>query len=245
MRRTLASFVAGGMGGWLAAGVCVSVVILIWSGWRATQQWQRSEELLADRRAHETVNRFVTALGRDMRSVQESILSSWWEQLTLDPPDDVRNVVASAFAKYPYPESFFAWRRTLPDDSVTFFNRPDRRPEGMPPDDGQNRFPVSIGHHPVIARTIFDRIHVDVRQGRRFSIFEMPFRGARYQVVARLFYRDGFREKIEAIVGFTVNLPWVRRHYFPEVGRQVEPRHRHAPARGGCDRLPNHAGDIR
>ena len=53
----------------------------------------------------------MTVLGRDMRGVQATVLASaQWDQFMLDPPFDVRNLAASAFARYPYPESFFAWR---------------------------------------------------------------------------------------------------------------------------------------
>ncbi len=43
----------------------------------------------------------------------------------------------------------------------------------------------------------------------------------RYQVVARLLYRDALREHLDGVFGFTVNLAWVRANYFPEVTRQV------------------------
>ena len=46
-----------------------------------------------------------------MHAVQKSVLASPdWDAFMLDPPYDVGNVVASAFARYPYPESFLAAR---------------------------------------------------------------------------------------------------------------------------------------
>ena len=72
-----------------------------------------------------------------------------------------------------------------------------------------------------MARAILDRVRSDARQARRFSTFEITLGRARYQVIARLFYRDPFRERIERVVGFTVNLPWVREHYFPGMAQQV------------------------
>jgi signal transduction histidine kinase len=221
MRRWRHGLAPGRLAGWLAAVICVSVAILIWFSYRAVQEWESTQELLADRRAQQTVDLFVTALSRDMRGVQDSILSTWWDQLMLEAPDDVRSAVASAFERYPYPESFFAWRRASLDDRMAFFNRSDRRPPWMPADEGKDRFPVSIAYPAMTARAFLDRIHADAAQGRRFSVFDMPLADSRYQVVARLFYRDSFRDKLEGIVGFTVNLRWAREHYFPEVARQV------------------------
>jgi two-component system phosphate regulon sensor histidine kinase PhoR len=206
---------------WLMAAVCLSLAVLVWSGYGAVREWQRSQELLADRRARERVDLLVTALARDMRGVQETVLASGWEAESFAAPHEVRNLVASAFARYPYPESFFAWRDGTPDGSLLFFDRSDRRPEWMPPDAGQDRFPVSIRYEPAVASVILGRVRADVRLGRRFSTFETSLGRTRYQVVARLFYRDPFREQIDRVAGFTVNLSWVREHYFPEMARQV------------------------
>ncbi len=206
---------------WLMVGVSVSLAALVWFSYRAVQDLQHSQELLADRRARETVDLLVTALSRDMRGVQESVLGSGWDADSLEPPFEARNVVAGAFARYPYPESFFAWRRGSPDTSVVFFNRSDRQPVWMATDAGQDQYPVTIRFEPSVSRTIIDRVLADAGQSRRFSTFETVLGGSRYQVVARLFYRDPFREEIDRVVGFTVNLAWVRRHYFPAMARQV------------------------
>jgi signal transduction histidine kinase len=55
----------------------------------------------------------------------------------------------------------------------------------------------------------------------RFSVFEVLLGRTRYQVVARLLYRDALREQLEGVFGFTVNLDWARRSCFPDVTRQV------------------------
>ncbi len=80
---------------------------------------------------------------------------------------------------------------------------------------------MAIRRDPLITRMLVDRIEKDAAQGRRFSVFETRIGGVPYQVIARLVYGDAFREKLEAAFGFTVNLPWVREHYFPELTRQV------------------------
>ena len=208
--------------GWLAAGVCASAATIGWLGYRAVHNWQDSAALLAERRAAETAELLATALRRDMRGVQATVLSSAnLDEFMLDPPYDVRTLVASAFARYPYPESFFAWRGAATPDAVVFLNRSDRRPPWMPGPAEPARFPVVVDHAPAVARALLDRIREDAEQGRRFSIFEMAIGEVPCQIVARLLYRDALREQLEGVFGFTVNLAWVRRAYFPELTRQV------------------------
>jgi signal transduction histidine kinase len=248
--------------GWLAIGVCVSVAILCWLGYRAMTGWERSARLLADRRANQAADLLLTALSRDMRGVQHQVLSSpYWDAFLADPSADITTLVAGAFARYPYPESFFAWRGEPRPNGVLLFTRSDRKPTWLPeealpeealqdrpapdrptpdkampqgatPSDGggllsgtgainASQFPVAIRRDPLIARMLVDRIEKDAALGRRFSVFETRIGGVPYQVIARLVYGDAFREKLEAAFGFTVNLPWVREHYFPELTRQV------------------------
>jgi signal transduction histidine kinase len=217
--------------GWLAAGVCVSVAVLSWFGYRAMIGWERSARLLAERRANQAADLLLTGLSRDMRGVQSSVLSSpYWDAFMADPSADITTLVASAFARYPYPESFFAWRGEPRPDGVLLFTRSDRKPSWLPdevlPVDGAveiapNQFPVAIRRDPLITRMLVDRIQKDAALGRRFSVFETKIGGVPYQVIARLVYGDAFHEKLEAAFGFTVNLPWVREHYFPELTRQV------------------------
>ena len=214
--------IARGVTGWLTLGVCVSVGILVWFGYRAVREWERSASLLSESRAGESVDTLVKAFTGDMRGVQEKILSSpRWDEFMLDPPYDVRNLAASAFARYPYPESFLAWRAPLRPDAMIFFNRADRRPPWMASGQTTDPFPVVVGEASAVGRALFDRISRDAQHGRQFSIFETTIAGVPYQVVTRLLYRDAFREQLEGVFGFTVNLPWVREHYFSEVTSQV------------------------
>jgi signal transduction histidine kinase len=205
----------------MAVATCASLATLTWFGYRAIGEWRRSSGQVADRRAAETADLLVTALTRDMRGVQNSVLSSpRWDDFMLDPYD-VGNLAAGAFARYPYPESFFGWHGVPTASEVVFFNRADRRPVWMLPDPAPIRFPVVEAGEPALARRLVARIAEDAKRGRRFSIFEMIVDGVPYQIVARLRYRDALREALEAVFGFTVNLPWVREHYFPELTRQV------------------------
>ncbi|MEI6666546.1 MAG: HAMP domain-containing sensor histidine kinase [Acidobacteriota bacterium] len=222
MTRRVASWSVRSVTIGLTFGVCVSVGALLWFGYRAVYQWERSATLLAESRASESVDMLVKALSSDMRGVQEKILSSpGLDEFILDPPYHLRNLAASAFARYPYPEAFFAWRVQTPPNAMTFFNRADRPPPWAMAAKTTDPFPVTVGEFPSVGRMLFDRIRLDADRGRRFSIFEMTVAGVPYQVVARLLYRDAFREQLEGVFGFTVNLPWVRQRYFSEVTSQV------------------------
>ena len=209
-----------GLAGWLAAGVCISVTMLTWFGYRAIREWQRSSVELVQRRANETANLLVTALSHDMYAVQKSVLSAVdRDAFSLQPPHDLSNIVASAFARYPYPESFFAFGSL--NGQVEFFLRSDRpapwaAQRGIP-----NRFPVNMQHDAAVGRAMIEHIASDVALGRRFSIFELKTGGTDYQVVARLVYHDEERQELDGVFGFMVNMPWVRNHYFPELTNQI------------------------
>ena len=211
----------GGTAAWLAAGVTVSLGILVWYGYTALGQWKRSEEMLADRRARETAELLLTAVTRDMRGAQYSVLSEWWDQLSDAPADETRNTIAGAFARYPYPESFFVWLRGDPTPATVFFNRLDRLPNWLTVPRQANLFPVILGTDATVSNAIQARLREEARVGRRYAAVPLDLQGRPYQVIARLFYRDAYREDLEGIVGFTVDLDWVRAHYFPEVARQV------------------------
>ena len=101
--------------GALAAVACLIVVILVWVGWVAVRQWQQSLVLLADRQAEDASERFVVDLTRDMQAVQRLVLLSpaldafTSREPVSDPTYGAVNLVASAFARYSYPEAFFIW----------------------------------------------------------------------------------------------------------------------------------------
>jgi signal transduction histidine kinase len=51
----------------------------------------------------------------------------------------------------------------------------------------------------------------------------MPLGGEPYQIVVRLVYADSLEESLHSVIGFTVNLTWVRRSYFSDILSQVAP----------------------
>jgi len=220
--RRLSSWLIGSTTGWLATGVCLSMAALFWFGYHAIQEWRQSSLLLAERRSNEAASLLVEALTRDMRGVHESVLTSQqWQQFAGHQPYEMASLVASAFARYPYPESFFAWSAGDPMERCSFFNRANRRPLWLPADPGPNRFPVVIEHDARTADALLTRILSDASRGYRISVFETAIGQSNYQVVAQLTYRDAFREQLSDVVGFTVNLAWVHDHYFADLTKQV------------------------
>jgi signal transduction histidine kinase len=207
---------------WLTAGVIASVGLLFWFGYHAIEGWRTSSVLLVERRSAEAADLLVDALTRDMRGVHDSLLrSSQWQQFVSEKPFEMSGLVASAFARYPYPESFFAWRAEQQLDRIAFFNRSNRRPSWMTSDPGPSRFPVVVEYEPAVAQMIMENISQAAALGRRAAVFELVIADVPYQVVMELTYADAYKEKLSAFVGFTVNLPWVQQHYFADLTREV------------------------
>jgi hypothetical protein len=152
----------------------LSVVGLAWIGYLAIAEWQRSASLVASRRAESTADLLVTALARDMRGAQTSVLSSPHRA----DPSDAHDLIASAFARYPYPEAFFASafaQRATADksaDQLSFYVRSDRLPAWMPADQSAKQFPVVSGTVPSVAAPLLARIAADAARRRGYSVFE-------------------------------------------------------------------------
>ena len=206
--------------GLLAVGICASLALLGWFGYRATRDFQRSSTLLEQRRADEAARLIATALTRDMHAAQREVLSSsTWDDF--DSSHEVLTLVASAFARYPYPEAFFTWQADQPTARVTFYTRADRLPPWAPPPDAGNRYPVRVLSHAGMAGDMLASIQPDASIGRAIAAAERQIGGDRYQIVALLKYRDRLRLELTSVRGFMVNLGWTRQHYFAELLRQV------------------------
>jgi two-component system phosphate regulon sensor histidine kinase PhoR len=54
-----------------------------------------------------------------------------------------------------------------------------------------------------------------------FAVFEAEFGGRRYQIVVNFFYDIENQSALSGLVGFTVDLDWVREFYFEELLRQL------------------------
>ena len=205
---------------WLAVGICSSVALLGWFGYRATREFRRSSQLLTQRRTDEAAGLVVTALTRDMRGASESTLtSSVWDTSDLDLSHDVIALVANAFARYPYAEDFFTWDTRKPQAELVFYTRPDRPPPWAPPAD--RTYPVRVVTRPAVGDKLFARITADAAAGRSLSVTNFEVAGSTYQAVTLLKYADRLGEHLESVRGVVVNLSWTRMHYFPELLQQL------------------------
>jgi signal transduction histidine kinase len=211
---------SSGLSAWLAGFICCGVAALAWLGYRAANEWQQSSAQLVQRRTEEIADLLTTAVTRDMRAVQVSILDGReWDRQSLDAPYELNDTVQAAFARYPYPEVFFAWRES-PAQAV-FFARSDRRPEWLPPDEGEDTYPVEIVGSPPTADIVFNRVFRDVSARHPYALSEINIGAKRYQVVARVLYAGLTRDQPQGVFGFLVDLDWIRRQYFSSITEQV------------------------
>jgi signal transduction histidine kinase len=214
-------------GGWLTAllavAVCLGIATLLGFGYRATREWQRSSELLIERETEKSADLLVTAVTRDMRGAHSRVLANRdWGELSLESLTDTSDQVATAFARYPYPESFFTWQSDSPR-GIVFFNRANRFPAWMPPPTEPNRYPVALVTNPPGGEALRERVSAFSTAQFRYATFDMTLGGQPYQIVARLVYTDALQETLHSVIGFTVNLGWVRQSYFSDILSQVAP----------------------
>jgi two-component system phosphate regulon sensor histidine kinase PhoR len=205
---------------WLAALIFCGLCALAWFGYRATDQWQRSAALLADHRGREAADLLTRALMRDMSGVQTSILNNPEQNRhAFDPPYEANDLVALAFARYPYPEFFFGW--TPSSGGAVMFARTDRLPPWITATEKADVYPVEVRHDPPEIAALRQRVESDIARRRRYSVFDTSIGGTRYQIVALLAYEGTTRERLDRVFGIAVNLQWARNHYFNDILQQV------------------------
>lgn len=221
-----------GAGRGLLVLASIPLATTLWVTYRAVVEWQHSAMQVAESRAETAADLFMTALARDMSAVQLSVLARRDDEAA-GPVVSETELIASALARYPYPEVFFGSRPASGVPDVVFYSRPDRYPSWISRHEATDPFPVLIGSEPRVARRLFDRLAQDAALGRRYATFDMGIGEKTYQVVVHLAYRDPFREQLAAIFGFMVDLAWAQEHYFSELTAQVA-RVLRAPG-GGID----------
>jgi signal transduction histidine kinase len=211
----------------LAWGVCLVTVLLVYLGYRATAESQQRARQLLERRAAEQFALLWAGLNQDMRGAQETVLLPVTRrQLVLEPPYDLAEVFARGFARFPYPESFFAWKPVNDGGEVTYvFNRSHRPPPWQTSDPTIGPYPVEVLRDSPAVSDLIAHARLQARDSRPVTAFETRIGEVTYQVIVRFFYRgDDPPEEDEALlglVGFTVNLDWVRRFYFHELSVQI------------------------
>jgi len=201
-----------------AGALLLATILLTWFGYQAISEWRLSTRLVADRRSVEALYLLSTAVTRDMRGVQTQVLP----QLNLlgshAEPYELGDEVANAFARFPYPESFFSWRiETSGKNSLYVFNRTDRQPPWYEGDATPGEFPTTLVQNPPALAPIEAVLEQQAALHLRFIVFETEINGRPYQVVGRPVYLAPSHPALQGVVGFTVNLTWAREHYFTEL----------------------------
>ena len=205
---------------WVSVGFTLSVGTLIWLAYRSTTNWKQSAALVSLQSTEVAIDLLFTTLTRDMRAVQSNVLLSLARASEASPRTVNLQVVDSAFARYPYPELFFV--KTSPQDQIDFYGRSDRPPVWLEDRTSEQTFPVTVGHNSHLSRRVVDRIKQDVETSQQFSVFDLAVGDDHsYQVIALITYEDLFREQPRTIVGFMVDLDWIRSHYVPTIAAQV------------------------
>ena len=207
-----------------AAGLAVATGLTFWFGLRATREWERSTIQAADTRGNEVVTLLGVALERDMKGGQVSVLLKMSEQdLTPIAPYELADRFARGFARFPYLESFFVWTAAGgPDGSTYVFNRADR----VPPWDwggvADDPFPVVFRRNPTPFLPTVLKARAFAARRSHVAMFETAVDGVGYQTLAHLMYEGGDADaKLSSVVGYTVNLPWVRANYFTDFIGQI------------------------
>jgi signal transduction histidine kinase len=205
----------------LIVGIWIAVLVMAWVGYRATREWRRSSELLLERRTDQAANVLFRAVLRDMRAIEDLVLRRLhWTEVGVSEPHKLGPLVASAFARYPYPEAFFGWSRQVGGPAV-FFLRADRRPHWIEHNmAGGFQFPVTPVRDAAATIQLLPQLESSAAAGHEFTAFQIQPEDVPYQVIARLMYRDERRDFLEAVFGFIVNMEWVRESYFPEIVSQ-------------------------
>ena len=207
----------------LGGALCIAAGTLLWLGYRATVAQQRSELMLAERRANETLALLIAALDRDMKGAQLSILLPMsQEQLVGGGSADLAALAARAFARFPYPETFFVWRRRGTKEGNTYvFNRADRLPPWDSTVETTARYPVVTHRDQTALDPLIQKIRRDAVHRQSFAAYQLPIAKAPYQIVVHLLHDGTGPAGLVGLVGYTVNLTWARGDYFREILRQV------------------------
>lgn len=199
-----------------------AAMVLTWQGFRATEEWSRSTRLLVEQRTSEVVTLMIMALNRDMRGTEGEVLPLLE---TLDAHTslyELSDEVTAAFARFPYPESFFDWTSGDPDPETLYvFNRTDRRPPWETEPVTAVEFPTRISKNPKDFKPVIDALRRRASRGSRAILLETSISNEIYQIVARPRYGGPSGTTLEGLVGFTVNLDWVRDHYFSDLISQL------------------------
>jgi signal transduction histidine kinase len=206
----------------LACFLFAGTLSLFWLGYRATVEWDTSTTQLVQSRGRETLALLSAAIDRDMKGGQLDLLlpinGAVLEQSSLY---DLADRFAGALARFPYIESVYVWSAAHDGtDQLFFFNRSERLPPWDRTSEHGDSYPVLVRSNPPAPSALVAESRNGVESGTPFSIAEGSIDGTPYQILAhRIFDDDG---SLQAVAGLTVNLDWVRDHYFEPLLKQIQ-----------------------
>src|SRR5262249_52948187 len=120
------------------------------------------------------------------------------------------------------PDSFFSWTSDAGGKGALYvFNRADRPPTWHKTGVQSTTFPTTLLKDPPELANTTHLLREQASLRTHFIVFETTIDGEPYQVIALPVYLPASRTALKGIVGFTVNLNWVRAHYFKELAAQV------------------------
>jgi two-component system phosphate regulon sensor histidine kinase PhoR len=207
----------------IATALCAATITLVWFGYLATRDAKLNATLLVERRAAEQLALLWAGLAQDMKGAHATVLTPVTPaQLALEPPYDLADAFARGFARFPYPESFFAWKDSGTEDGRTYvFTRADRPPHWYSPTRESGAYPVDVIRDPEALRPLIVQARHAALHQPPFAVFETVVADRTYQVVVNFFYDIENQKDLSGLVGFTVDLDWMREFYFDELLRQL------------------------
>jgi signal transduction histidine kinase len=204
----------------VSTGLGLAIAALVWVGYVATAESRRGTDLLIESREAEALALTSAAINRDMKGAWTTVLAPINRAaLEEDPPFDVMQRTAKAFARFPYPEFFVVWKRA-PTDVTYALYRSDRIPRWDDDEKPADPIPVVLKRNPAQLRKVVERLE-RVGADRPFVSFDLDIDGVPYQLIAHVLFATEDRHEAVAAFGFMVNLDWVRRDYFGPLLQQV------------------------
>ncbi len=201
-----------------------ATMALVWFGYVATREWRSGTNQLLERRANEALALVRVALVKDMTGAWVTAVVPFnTTMLDEDPPYNMYQVSARAFAKFPYPESFVLWTHKERDEGATYaFNRADRPPPWETRPSSDDPFPVVMVREPAALAGLVAAVRKQATAASPFIVLEQSIDGAPYQIVAHALFSSSAPHVLLGFMAFTVNMRWLHAEYFDPLMEQVE-----------------------
>jgi len=104
---------------------------------------------------------------------------------------------------------------------VSFYTRSDRPPAWIPDISERKLAPVVLANNGTVARQLMSRVDEDGRLCKRLSVFDIQIGNIAYQGVAAIAYGSNPCDRVTGVLGFLVDMSWVRRSYFNDLAEQI------------------------